>query len=141
MHLRLAQGSGLGGLPRLAAASFVLFLLVACGSPEDLSGDYSVGVDVTPAAPVSGAPAAVAVRLGRGTADEPWGGARLELEAHMSHPGMAPIVVPLVEREGAYRAAVTFTMAGEWTLLVTGTLPDGRRIRHDAGTHPVTTPR
>jgi hypothetical protein len=56
-------------------------------------------------------------------------GARLQLEAHMSHPGMAPVVRRLTEGDaGIYEADVQFSMAGEWVLVVTGTLADGRRI-------------
>jgi hypothetical protein len=126
----------------LKAATFGLLVgLVACGSPASFSGDYSIGIDVTPAGLVVGQPATVDVRIGRGEADDPWPGARLDLEAHMSHPGMAPIVVPLGESGGTYRAPVTFTMAGEWVFFVSGTLPDGRRIRNEVGRRVVTAPR
>jgi hypothetical protein len=60
---------------------------------------------------------------------QPVTGATLEIEAHMSHPGMAPVVARAVERAaGVYEAQVAFTMAGPWTLVASGTLADGRRV-------------
>jgi hypothetical protein len=45
---------------------------------------------------------------------------------------MAPIVVVASETEaGKYTARIPFSMAGEWTLVATGALPDGRRITSD----------
>ena len=53
----------------------------------------------------------------------------------MSHPGMAPIAARFSEMgNGVYAAGVDFTMAGDWIVVATGTLPDGRRFMQ---THPV----
>jgi hypothetical protein len=47
----------------------------------------------------------------------------------MSHPGMAPVVAPMIDRgNGRYEAQLPLTMTGEWSLVVSGTLPDGGRI-------------
>lgn len=49
----------------------------------------------------------------------------------MAHPGMAPLVATAAERgDGVYQILLRFTMRGNWILLVTGKLPDGRRIDH-----------
>lgn len=83
---------------------------------------------MTPARAVVGAPARGEIRLSD-VDGSPIGGARLRLEGHMSHPGMRPVVADVAERsEGVYEAQWQFTMRGDWILLVTGTLPDGRRI-------------
>ena len=60
----------------------------------------------------------------------------------MSHPGMAPVVADVVERgDGVYDAPLQFTMAGDWILLVTGQLADGRGLKSESksracGPHP-----
>jgi hypothetical protein len=47
----------------------------------------------------------------------------------MSHPGMAPVSGALLERgDGVYESRLLLTMDGEWVIVVTGTLADGRRI-------------
>ena len=47
----------------------------------------------------------------------------------MTHPGMAPVVATTKPRgHGVYEAALSFTMAGDWALLVSVELPDGRRL-------------
>jgi hypothetical protein len=83
-------------------------------------------IDPTP--PI--AKAATDVRFTLHRADgEPVRGAKLRLEAHMSHPGMAPITREVVERgNGAYDARLHLSMAGDWVFVVTGELPDGSRI-------------
>jgi hypothetical protein len=49
----------------------------------------------------------------------------------MTHPGMRPVLADAQERErGRYDARLDFTMGGDWSILVTGQLADGRRIDH-----------
>jgi hypothetical protein len=59
----------------------------------------------------------------------PVAGATLRLEGHMSHPGMTPVVTTVTERgAGEYEARFRFSMAGDWTLVLTGELPGGGRV-------------
>ena len=47
----------------------------------------------------------------------------------MSHPGMTPVVTPVIERgNGIYEAQMRFSMAGDWVLVATGELPGGGRL-------------
>ncbi len=65
----------------------------------------------------------------RDRARRPVPGARLEITGFMSHPGMAPLVTTVTEQgDGVYVSDLRFTMAGDWTLLVTGDMPDGQKI-------------
>ena len=62
-------------------------------------------------------------------AGRPLRGAVLQVEALMAHPGMAPVAATVSESgDGVYRVRVRFTMAGDWILMVTGALPDGRTL-------------
>jgi len=47
----------------------------------------------------------------------------------MAHPGMAPVIAAATENEaGVYEATLELTMPGSWTIVASGTLPDGRRL-------------
>jgi hypothetical protein len=70
------------------------------------------------------------VRLELVNADgTPVSGARLQCDAQMSHPGMAPIAGAVVERgQGVYETRLRLTMPGDWVLVASGELADGRRV-------------
>ena len=56
-------------------------------------------------------------------------GAAINLEASMSHAGMAPVFADATEVEpGRYQSTLELTMAGDWYLMVHATLPDGRKL-------------
>ena len=83
---------------------------------------------LSPPAPAIG-PATLAVTLDD-AAGKPVAGAKVRLEGHMTHAGMAPVFADAVEARdtpGLYAIAFTFTMEGDWILLVSVTLPDGAR--------------
>ncbi len=83
---------------------------------------------IAPATPVIGTVTSVRITL-RDADRNPIDGAHLQLEAHMSHPGMRPVVASAIERvEGVYEAQLRFTMTGDWVLLVSAVLPDGERV-------------
>lgn len=126
MHLRV----GSKGVARFGLIALLLCGAAACGG-RDAVDDVRVALVVDPVKPAVGSEATVRVTVddGRG----PLRGARIQVEAHMAHPGMAPLVVETRETDaGTYTARMPFSMAGEWTLVATGTLPDGRRINAHA---------
>jgi YtkA-like len=105
----------------------------ACSRRAGHAEDVVVEWVMTPAAPIVGREALGGVTLFN-RSHQPLPGATLRVEAYMQHPGMAPLLEPAADRGvGAYAARLNFTMAGTWTLLLTGTLPDGSTIRHDLG--------
>ena len=121
MHVRV----GPKGVARFGLIALLLCGAAACG--RDAVRDVRLTLVIDPARPAVGSDSTVRVTLddGRG----PMSGARVQVEAHMSHPGMAPLVVQTKETEaGTYTARIPFSMAGEWTLVATGSLPDGRRL-------------
>ena len=91
---------------------------------DDLRVEW--GVSPTPA---SVGPAVVSVRL-LDAAGRPVPRATLRLEGHMTHPGMAPVLADVREpTPGRYEGQLSFSMAGDWVLLLVGELPDGRELR------------
>ena len=117
---------GSKGVARRGLIALLLCAAAACG--HRAAQDLRVTLSLDPVTPTAGAAAAVRVTLRDGQA-RPLRGARLQVEAHMSHPGMAPLVADVFETaEGIYTARLPFSMAGAWTLVVTGVLADGRRV-------------
>lgn len=56
-------------------------------------------------------------------------GAVVSLRGDMTHAGMVPEEAAAVEDgAGVYRAEFEWTMAGDWIVTVTATLPDGRVV-------------
>ena len=53
-------------------------------------------------------------------------GAQLDLRGDMTHAGMQPVLAEAEEVEpGVYLATMEWSMAGDWVLIVDGTLADG----------------
>lgn len=101
--------------------------LTGCQRRAEPQADISVEHEVEPRPPRVG-PARVTLRVAD-AAGRPLGGARVRLEANMSHAGMRPVFAEAVEPEpGRYETELAFTMAGDWVVLVRLDLPDGRRI-------------
>jgi len=102
--------------------------LVSCGREGRA---VTVSWKITPTPPMVGTDTLVALRL-LDAAGNPVSRARLQLEAHMSHPGMSPITADVIERDaGTYEARVRLPMAGDWRFVVAGAAADGTRITND----------
>ena len=120
---RLARLVPIGGL--LAAAT----IAAACQRtpvPQDTS-TVLVAAHLLPPQPTVG-PARLTVTLSGATADV-LGQANVGVVGHMTHPGMPPAVATVTRREpDIYEAALDLSMAGDWVLVATVRLPDGRRL-------------
>jgi hypothetical protein len=70
----------------------------------------------------------VSLALANGSA-KPVTGARIDLEADMTHAGMALVFAEAKEVEpGHYTAEIKFEMAGDWMVLLHITLPGGQKL-------------
>ena len=124
MHLQLGSWRDRRRLTRSCAAACLL-LLASCARAEETAPHLTIGWTPVPAV---GRESVAEIQLNEAMA-RPVTGARLRLEAFMTHPGMAPVLVPVEEQgRGRYRARVTFTMAGDWVVRLQGTGADGRTI-------------
>jgi hypothetical protein len=109
----------------------VLLLLAACGRAQQANptthDSFAVTLATDPAPPVMG-DAAVVVTL-HDAAGQPVDGARLAVEANMSHAGMVPVMGHAdAGQGGVYRVPLQWTMAGDWYVDVKFTLPDGQIV-------------
>ena len=134
MHLRMASAlAGRLGVALVAAA------LAGCWRTASSTNEITLRWTVEPSTPSASTDTLTRITL-QDEQQRPVPGARLQLEAHMSHPGMAPVVRRLTDRGGGvYETHLQFSMAGDWVLVVTGELPDGRRITRSlpiAGVRP-----
>lgn len=83
--------------------------------------------EITPE-PVRVGPASLSLNL-KDAAGAPVSGARIEFEADMSHPGMAPVFGQARETTpGRYQGPIEFVMGGDWVILIHIALPSGQRL-------------
>jgi len=113
-------------LPLLLLALSMAWPAAACRRPVATS-DITFEWTLVPMPPVVGQTILRLRLLDR--ARRPVLGAKLRVEGHMTHPGMAPVLASASEREGGlYEAALHFTMPGDWILMVGGTLASGAAV-------------
>jgi hypothetical protein len=104
-----------------------MLAIAGCRKPADSPGDISVSESITPQ-PVRVGKETVSIVL-RDPARQLVAHARIQVEGDMDHPGMAPVFSDAVETApGVYEAPLTFTMGGDWVVLLHVTLVDGRKI-------------
>lgn len=103
--------------------------LAACAGQGADSKGITASWTLDPAPPAIGRDTVTRITLRDSATDTPVGGARLQLEGHMSHPGMTPVITSVAERSpGEYEAQLRFSMTGDWVLVLTGELADGARV-------------
>ena len=113
----------------LLAVLLALALLSGCSQKKESDGLEGVKVDfkIDPDPPKVG-PARTTIKLTdrEGKALE---GAVIKLEGNMNHAGMKPVFADAKETgPGRYEGTLELTMGGDWFVLITGKLADGRKL-------------
>jgi hypothetical protein len=104
--------------------------LAGCRQPAEPRDGVSIEHEIAPWPPRVGK-ATVTLRV-REASGRPLSGARVRLEANMTHAGMRPVFAEARESEpGRYRSELEFTMAGDWVITVRLALPDGRELERE----------
>lgn len=112
-------------LTGIACASTLL--ITGCARPAESTPAIKIEHAISPQ-PARVGPTAVTLKLSD-DAGKTITGARIAIEADMSHPGMSPIFAEAKEIEpGRYEAHLVFQMAGDWLLLLHVTLPNGKKL-------------
>jgi hypothetical protein len=116
---------------RLVLVVVVVVVTVAFGIGCHGRPDTSSGVTVEfriKAQPVRTGPIVISLAL-TDASNHPVTGAQVEVEADMSHAGMSPVFAPASEvQPGRYESSLSLGMAGDWVILLHGTLPNGEKL-------------
>ena len=111
--------------------SLVLLAVALTSGCHSSSDDSNVSVELrTDPSPPKVGKAQLTLDVS-GPDGKPAEGATLKLEGNMAHAGMKPVFADAKEdkdKPGRYRAELEFTMGGDWFILVTGKLADGRPV-------------
>jgi hypothetical protein len=118
-------------------ACAVILAGAGCHKQVEPQGTVAIEYSISPQ-PVRVGPVVLSVKL-RDAAGKPVEGARVGLEADMSHPGMAPVFGEARESApGQYQGSLQFGMPGDWVVLIHATLRDGRKLEREASVPGVT---
>jgi hypothetical protein len=100
---------------------------VGCHRPPNTSSGVIVEFQLEPK-PVSMGLVVVSFTL-TDTASHPVTGAQIAVEADMSHAGMSPVFAKSKEvGPGQYQSQLSLGMAGDWVILLHGSLPRGEKL-------------
>jgi hypothetical protein len=111
----------------LACAAWMMMMATACRGPAAGAPILAIEQEVAPR-PARVGPATMTIGL-KDMHGHAASGARITLEADMSHPGMRPEFGTAKEIEpGRYQGQVSLTMPGDWVILMHIKLRDGREV-------------
>jgi hypothetical protein len=104
-----------------------MFLVASCTKPTDPAALIAIEQSISPE-PARLGPASITLKLAEPDG-KPVTGAKIAIEADMSHAGMSPVFAEAKEGEpGRYQAHFQFPMAGDWVVLLHITLPSGKKL-------------
>ncbi len=111
----------------LALVCATIVLVSGCRKPVESKPVVTIDFEISPH-PVRVGSAALTLRL-KDSSGKPIIGARIALEADMSHAGMSPVFSETKEvGMGQYQGRLEFAMGGDWVVLVHVTLADGQKF-------------
>ena len=107
-------------------ALLVALILIACGPRGEQTGALDVTIVSVSPNPAMVGDAVITLEI-RDADGNPVEGATIEVEGTMTHAGMKPVIVETKSLgEGKYVTQnFTFSMGGDWVLIVRATLADG----------------
>jgi hypothetical protein len=102
-------------------------LIAGCSRPLEPADLVTVEDEISPAPARVGL---VTITFKMASAGgKPITGARVAVEADMSHAGMSPVFAEAREEQpGRYQSRVNLQMAGDWIILLHVTLPGGKKL-------------
>jgi len=120
------------GISCVKGCSLVLVIVaigvgVGCHRPPNASMGVTVEFQIEPK-PVRVGPVVICFTL-TDAVNHPVTGAQIEVEGDMSHAGMRPVFAQANEvRPGRYESPLPLAMAGDWVILLHGTLSNGEKL-------------
>jgi hypothetical protein len=100
---------------------------IGCHRPPKTSSGVVVDFQIKPK-PVRVGPVVISFTL-TDAGNHPVTGAQIAVEADMSHAGMSPVLAQANEVQPAhYESHLSLGMAGDWVILMHGTLPHGEKL-------------
>jgi hypothetical protein len=110
---------------RLILASVCVVFGIGCHRPSNPSSGVTAEFGVNPRRV---GPVVISLTLADAAA-HPLTGAHIAIEADMSHAGMSPVFAEAKEvQPGRYQSQLSLGMAGDWVILLHGTLSNGEKL-------------
>lgn len=101
--------------------------MASCSRPVESPDLVTVEHEISPAPARVGADTITFKLADAG--GNPISGARIAVEADMSHAGMSPVFAEAKEEQpGRYQTHLQLQMAGDWVILLHVTLPGGKKL-------------
>jgi hypothetical protein len=100
---------------------------IGCHKPPNSSSGVRVEFQIEPK-PVRVGPVVIRLTL-TDARSHPVTGAQIGVEADMTHAGMSPVIAQANEVQPArYESHLSLGMAGDWVILLHGSLPSGEKL-------------
>lgn len=112
---------------RLVLVVVAIVVGIGCHKPPNTSSGVTVDFRIKPK-PVRVGPVVVCLTL-TDAGNHPVSGGQIAVEADMSHAGMSPVFAQANEvQAGHYESHLSLANAGDWVILLHGTLPNGEKL-------------